>query len=116
MQTMQNEEDVKAIILSTPLSSSHLAFWMWGFGVQHQQPMVEEDSQWAVRIGWLIPYYESQHAVSGKIRSIWFFFFLRNLSTSIGDVNTLQLLFYNSRQQKPTPFGFVYLKKFATYE
>ena len=35
---------------------------------------------------------------------------------ALGCVNILQLLFYNPRQQKLTPSGFVYLKKFATYE
>ena len=35
---------------------------------------------------------------------------------ALGGVNTPQLLFYNLSHSKSTPFGFVNLKKFATYE
>ena len=44
------------------------------------------------------------------------FFFFKTKSTSIGECNTPQLLFYNPKHRKSTPSGFVNLKKFATYE
>ena len=40
----------------------------------------------------------------------------RAKSTDIKGCKHPQLLFYNQKQQKLTPFGFLYLKIFATYQ